>query len=617
MKPKKWHKLHKMDCVQGVSRAALMIGLCVLANACASYNAELVERELPPSPESWAAKERLSEDADDFKALSNADEIMQSIDNVDGIPTGDWVSSFGDRTLANLIAEALIHNNNLQAAAANLAASRSNVKITRAALFPTLNADGNAGRIAAVTNPLTAAQAGGSGALSGLDASELEDEFGVDIDQDGNLDGLDLDGDGFAETQLPNRRIYINSYQLVARISWELDVWGRLRDEAKAAYGEASATLADLEGARLSVAAGVAQGWFNLIEARQQRELAERTLEARESNLRITERRYERGVASSLDVRLSRSQVASDRAALLTRKQQENEASRRLEVLLGRYPAAELDAASSLPSLPALSGAGAPADILVRRPDVLAAEARMEAAGLRARAARKQLLPTLSISANINTSGPQISDVIDPERLAGNVFSGIAQPIFQGGRIKANAKRARAQAQSAVYTYVDTVLSAYEEAENALAAEVILAGRENALRLAFEEAEAAETLTERRYAGGASSIFNLLDAQTRRIVAESQYINATSQRVRNRVQLYLAIGGNFIANDELGGAQLSEIELENNSKPGAKASGFQKVSDKITDKKNGQKIDREISRTIGQDFGITNEVTKTSSGEGN
>jgi len=542
------------------TRLGFFGGLALALAGCAGIDKELIEAETPDAPDRWAAADRLEDDDAVLDASADPAAMRDVVASIGAVPEGDWVASFNDPQLRGLIDEAIGHNNNLQAAAANLAAARSNVKIARSALFPTLNADGSAGRIAAVTNPLTAAQAGGSGALGDFDASELEDEFGVDRDGDGRLDGLDLDGDGFAETQLPNRRIYINNYQLSARISWELDVWGRIRDETRAAYNEAFATLADLDGARLSVATQAAQGWYDLIEARLQRELAERTVKARADSLRITERRYQRGIASSLDVRLSRSQLASDQATLLQRKQQEQQASRRLEVLLGRYPSAELAAADALPVLPSLAGAGAPGDILARRPDILAAEARMEAAGLRSSAARKELLPQLSISANVNTSGPVLSDVIDPERLAGNLFSSIAQPIFQGGRLRANARRARAQAEAAIFNYAQTVLGAYEEAENALAAEVILAGREEALRLAYEEAVAAEELTERRYNSGATNIFNLLDAQTRRIVAESQYITATSQRLRNRVQLYLAIGGSFVTEPSLLSASLEPEE---------------------------------------------------------
>jgi outer membrane protein TolC len=186
---------------------------------------------------------------------------------------------------------------------------------------------------------------------------------------------------------------------------------------------------------------------------------------------------------------------------------------------------------------------------------LIAAEARMESSGLRARAARKQLLPQLTLSSRAGTSGPDFSDLTDPQRLAGNIIGGLFQPLFQGGRLIANSKRARAAAEASLYNYVQTVLGAYQEAENAIAAETLLALREDALRLAYEEAAAAEDLTERRYSSGAATIFNLLDAQTRRISSESQFIQAQQQRVSNRVQLYLAIGGDFLTEEKLAALQ--------------------------------------------------------------
>ena len=511
-----------------IARCVSVFMACTALTACASLNDELLEAQIPEIPQSWTA---------------NAD--------ASATPSGDWVAAFQDDTLYNLIDEAIVHNNSLLAAAANLDQVRANAKIARADLLPSLNTSFNSSRNAIVTDPTFAAQAGGGdNALSGLRAQDLEDQFGVDFDNDGQLDGLDFDGDGIAEQDLPNRRIYINNYSLGAQIRWEIDVWGRLRDETRAAYKDANAAYADLAGAQLSLAARVAQSWFALIEARRQRELIERDVVARENNLRVTDRRYERGVASSLDVRLSRSALGSSKSNLALRQRLELEASRALEVLLGRYPAAELEAAANLPVLPALSGAGAPGEILARRPDLVAAEARMEAAGLRSRAARKQMLPQITLTSQLNTSGPVLSDLIDPERLAGNLAGGLIAPIFQGGRLRANSKRARAAAEASLFDYAQTVLAAYEEAENALSAETYLALQEDALRLAFEEAAAAEDLTERRYANGAASIFNLLDAQTRRISAESQYIQAQQQRVSNRVQLYLAIGGDFAADGQ-------------------------------------------------------------------
>ena len=477
------------------------VGACTLvAASCTTVDEELLKAQLPPEPAAWAAD----------SSFANA-------------PTGDWVAAFDDAALRDLILEALRNNNDLRAAAANLTAARSRARISRADLLPTVGANFDASRNAIVIDPTSAAQAGAGGGQTGGGSAP--------VDQD--------------------KRLWINNFSLGGQLRWEIDVWGRLLDETRAAYKDATAAHADLAGAELSIAARTAQAWFALIEAREQRELAERDVAARESNLRVTDRRYERGVASSLDVRLSRSALGTSQANLALRQRLEKEAARALEILLGRYPSAELQGTEALPALPPLQGAGAPGDILARRPDLVAAEARMEAVGLRARAARKQLLPQFTLTTSAQTSGPNIADLVDAKRLAGNLIGGIFQPIFQGGRLLYNSEQARAEAETSVYNYVQTILSAYGEAENAIAAETLLSAREDALRLAFEEAAAAEELTERRYSSGAATIFNLLDAQTRRISAESQYIQAKQQRVSNRVQLYLAIGGDFLVADRI------------------------------------------------------------------
>ncbi len=512
------------------SAAIAVLAMC----GCQSVDKELLTAQLPDAPTQWTSIAQL----EDAPAAS-------------GVPTGDWIAAFEDDRLKALIDEAMTHNNTLLAAAANLEGARQGARIAFAGQLPTLDANPRASRNAIVLDPTFAAQAGGGGAdIGNVRIQDLEDQFGVDLDGDGELDALEIPNPETGELEIqpiPNRRFYINNYSLGAQFQWEIDLWGRLRDQTKAARRDAAATLADFEAARLSIAANVAQGWFALVEARQQRELAERDVEARESNLRVTRRRYERGVASSLDVRLAQSALGTSRATLAQRTQAEKESGRRVEVLLGRYPAAEVQAAAELPTLPRLEGAGAPGDILARRPDLFAAEMRMEAAGLRARVARKEMLPRFTLSANLNTSGPDLEDVIDPERLAGNVAGGMLAPLFRGGALKARSKQARAQAQSSLLNYAQTALQAYEEAENALAAESYLALQEEALKLAFDEAAAAETLTERRYAQGAASIFDLLNAQTRRISNESAYISVKRQRVGNRVALYLAIGGDFIA----------------------------------------------------------------------
>lgn len=409
----------------------------------------------------------------------------------------DWLAVFDDPVLPLLAAEALTRNNDLRAAAARLEQARASSVIAGAARLPSLDASGN---------------------VTGRDAA-------------------DLSGAGRSTT---------DSYGLGLNASWEADVWGRVAAAADAAEFDALATEADLYGVRLSLAGATAQAWFALIEAELQEALAARDVQNRENSLAFIERRYASGVNTSLDVRLARSALASARATLTTRRQILAEASRQLEVLLGRYPAAELAAARELPDIAPLSGVGAPADLLWRRPDLAAADLRLEAAGLRADAARAAMLPRLTLQAGGTASAGDMSDLFDADSLAGSLIGGLAAPIFRGGALAADADRARAAAEERLAAYAGAALTAWREAENALAAETRLAERTEQLRISFEEAARAEELAERQYTQGLVTIFNLLDAQGRRITSESQYIAARRERAANRVRLYLAIGGDFV-----------------------------------------------------------------------
>ena len=418
--------------------------------------------------------------------------------------TANWLTILQDPALEALVGEAMAHNNNLGAAAERLNAARQGAYAVRAGLLPSLNANISSTRTASPELPPA-----------------------------GN-------------------RNYNTAYGFTPSLSWEADIWARLTDRTRAAYLDARSSQADYDAARLSIAGAVAQGWYGLVAARLQRELAERDVATGEANLRITTRRYERGISSPLDVRLARSSLATSRALLLTRERVEKESARRLELLLGRYPSAELAAAANLPDLSSLSGEdgtvrgiGTPQQVLTRRPDLIAAEASMRSAGLNASAARKALLPSLRLTASGNGSSANFSDIFDIDALAGTLLTSIAQPIFQGGALRANAKGAAARARASAYAYAQTVLNAYSEIENALMNEGILEAREEALHIAYEEAVATEELTQRQYINGTTNIFNLINAQQRRILAESQYIDSKSARLSNRIGLYMALGGNF------------------------------------------------------------------------
>ncbi len=425
-------------------------------------------------------------------------------------PSADWLGDFASQRLTDLVVEALKHNTNVGQAAARLDAAMAAAGVARAPRFPALQVAGDASRTRFASNDQ-------------IEQPNISTIPGIPVFQ-----------------QSPANL----SWSLQA--SWEVDIWGRVRDRAKASRADAQASGADLAAVSLSIAGRVASGWFTLIEARQQSDLARRDVENRERTVAVIERRYDNGVSSSLDVRLARSDLEGRRATLATRQRTEREAARALEFLLGRYPAAGIAYPDTLPQLPALPGTGLPADLLTRRPDLLAAEARIDAAGLRVAEARKALLPQITLTGTLGPNGSNtVADLFDAEELIGRLVAGLTQPLFQGGRLKSDIRRTKAQAEEALYAYVETALTGFQEVENALDAEALLTERRAALERSLKEAAAAEAQTERNYRAGLTTIFDLLDAQSRRISAESALLAVHRERLTNRVALHVALGGAF------------------------------------------------------------------------
>ena len=242
-------------------------------------------------------------------------------------------------------------------------------------------------------------------------------------------------------------------------------------------------------------------------------------------------------------MRTARSAVATAEASIAARRQASGNAVRRLEILVGRYPANEIDAPATLPDLPPIEAAGTPTLLLSRRPDIAAAEARVRSAGLTAEQARLALLPSLTLTASAGTNETDIGDLFDPTRIAANAVASLAQPIFNGGALKADRDAARANAEVALANYASDALTAWREVEDALAADTLLAQQVDAQQRALDEAIEAEDLATRQYTNGLVTIFNLIDAQTRRLTAESNLIAARSARISNRIAFHLAVGG--------------------------------------------------------------------------
>ncbi|MCX6066182.1 MAG: efflux transporter outer membrane subunit, partial [Chloroflexi bacterium] len=326
-------------------------------------------------------------------------------------------------------------------------------------------------------------------------------------------------------------------------MSWEIDVWGRIRATQQAAGQEAEAVAADYHGTRLSLAARTAQSYFELLEANLQAEVAEQSIKDRRTIVELVRGRFARGLTRGLDLRLVLTDLENAKAQLASSRNQVQIVTRRLEVLLGRYPGDRLKKLSALPSPPTILAAGLPSELLSRRPDLLAAWSRLQASDSRVESAKKLLLPRITLTASGGTSSSALTELIDPRAVAWNLAVGLVQPIFTGGRLKAGIRQTEARTEEALNHYQSTALNAFREVEQALAAEHWLREQEQALKEAVEQTRASRKLAVYSYRQGLIEILTLLDSYRSTLNAQSAHLSVQRQLLSNRIDLYLALGG--------------------------------------------------------------------------
>ncbi|MGB0580442.1 MAG: efflux transporter outer membrane subunit [Limisphaerales bacterium] len=422
-------------------------------------------------------------------------------------PLDNWIEDFADPQLNALIAEAQEKNLNLQASAARVMAALGTARIENAGRLPSVDAGFNAAR-----NKRVAAA-------------------------------------GFA---LRNPKA--DTFGLNATFAWELDLWGKLANRSGAARADAEAAGADFVAAQLSIAANTAKLWFALIEAEMQLRLATQAHDSFQKNLEIVEQGFDRGVREALDVRLTRANVASALASIKARKRERDNAARAMEVILGRYPADQISTRTNLPAFHREIPGGLPSQLLERRPDLMAAERRLAAADARKKLAKKSLYPTISLTANGGTSSAVMEDILDPEQNVWRLAAGLTQPIFRGGTLRGGLEVADARLNEQIAVFSQTVLNAFQEVENSLDNEQLLLEQESALKTAATESVAAEEIAWERYNRGLVDIITVLDSQRRAVNAQSSRFAISRARLQNRVDLYLALGGDFCNPSEATGS---------------------------------------------------------------
>lgn len=421
-----------------------------------------------------------------------------------GIPrtaaTG-WLDEFGSAKLKTLVSQAISGNPDLKVAAARVQQSRAVVTQAGAGLFPALTLNGTGSRT----------QSPGDQRFSGVNP-------------------------------------IANRFTSNLNVSWEIDFWGRIADERRAASADAQAVEEDWHAARLSLAANTVQTAVSLAEAESLLALAQSNVSTRKVQLGILERQLDRGIdpeRAALDVSLSRADLARAESTVQQRRATADQTRRTLETLLGGYPGGTERGMGGLPSLRRGIPAGLPSEMLLRRPDLRASERRVYSALATESAAKKLLLPSLRLTGQTGRTSQQIEQLIRPESAIWNIGTQAAQTLFQGGRLKAGIDLERARYHETLQAYAGNVLTAFREVETALAAEQFLLAQEAALERAATEAERAEQLALSQYEKGLSEVLTLLDARQRAFDSRSTLTSVRAQRLRNRAALHLALGGEF------------------------------------------------------------------------
>lgn len=403
----------------------------------------------------------------------------------------DWLKRFNDPTLTQLVEEAQRNNRELQAAAANVERARALALQAGASLAPNLGL---------VTD------GAGSGQLNGSRTNQL---------------GL---------------RLVVN---------WELDVWGRIGAGQRAAQASAEAAAVDYLYSQHSIAATTAKAYFIAIEVNERIRIIKASLDALQEINDLVHVKFDNGVASAQDRALANADLANAREQLIHIKGTQRDTARALELLLGRYPSAELKIKKTLPHAPTLPPAGLPAQVLERRPDVISAERQLAAAFNLSAAAKAARLPSISLTGSFGAASNALNTLLNPANLAWRAGAMLSAPFSDGGARAAAVAVATADQKKALARYAAVTLNALSEVEQNLDQAEVLAARESQLSIAYEQSVEAYRIANVLYRAGETELLDALTIQQRAFSAESSLLSLKRQLLEHRVNLNLALGGDW------------------------------------------------------------------------
>ncbi|MEP6791857.1 MAG: efflux transporter outer membrane subunit [Ramlibacter sp.] len=405
----------------------------------------------------------------------------------------EWQAFFTDPRLRELVALSLQGNRDLRVAVLSIEQARAQYQIRNADRLPTVNAQATGSRTPAANDTITSVYTVGLGITA-----------------------------------------------------WEIDFFGRIASLSEAALAQYLATEEGRKAAQIALVSAVANAYLSLVADQELLEITRQTLVTREDSLRLARLRFENGVTSELDLRQAQTLTEGARVTLAQQERQRMLDENALALLIGQpLPAGFATTAAidsvNLPDLPA----GAPSDLLTRRPDIRQSEQQLIAANANIGAARAAFFPRISLTAGIGTASNQLSGLFSSGSWGWTLAPQLVLPIFDSGRNQAGLASANAGRDIAVAQYEKAIQTAFREVADALAGRATLGEQLRAQR-AVAEAEAVRTrLSDLRYTNGVASYLDLLDAQRSLFIARQALVQTRLAQLQNQVLLYKALGGGW------------------------------------------------------------------------
>jgi multidrug efflux system outer membrane protein len=469
----------------------------------------------PPAPESPSPTK--------FKHAEAAADKWKVAEPRDKEGRGAWWTIFRDPDLDRLEAAAAANNQDLRLAVARITESRAQTRVAASDFFPHFDFDGTYARERTSSNvPYQTGQLVNPSTLPGVTTSGP----------------LDL-------TQQPLTRTFAD-FRTPVDLNWEVDLFGRVRRNYAAAKATRQAVEADAQNTALSVAANVANAYFNLRAMDTEVTVINRTIHARQDALGIAQERLSAGLTGELDVVREQSELASNQADLAAVKRTRAELENALATLVGQPASTFAFAKRDLgteppPRIPP----GLPSRLLERRPDVAEAERELAAANERIGVAVAAFFPRINVTGAAGFESATVLDVLNPASRIWQIGPSVSIPIFEGGRNEANLRAARAQYEQQVARYRGQVLVAFQDVENALADLHLLAEQAEAQDRAVTAARKTLQLSTDQYRNGAVTFLDVTDAERTVFGSERTQAQLLGQRMQATVQLIKALGGGW------------------------------------------------------------------------